>query len=104
MTGPRGVGCPAGPRSWIWSRQRRSSVRDWHQSSTVPTSVTRAARLTGTRSAFALRPTRIRLWSGGSSRIESGSARTRSPGRSSGRTELLASGKATGWPIRRSKS
>ena len=69
-----------GPRSWIWSRQRRSSVRDWHQSSIVPTSVTRAARLTGTRSAFALRPTRIRLWSGGSSRIESGSAATRSPG------------------------
>ena len=55
------AGWPAGPRSWIWSRQRRSSVRDWHQSSIVPTSVTRAARLTGTRSAFALRPTRIRL-------------------------------------------
>ena len=46
----------------------------------VPTSVTRAARLTGTRSAFALRPTRIRLCKGGSSRIESGSATTRSPG------------------------
>ena len=70
----------------------------------MPTSVTRAARLTGTRSAFALRPTRIRLCSGGSSRIESGSAATRSPGLSSGRTELLASGKTTGWPISRSKS
>ena len=101
---PAAPAAPAGPRSWIWSRQRRSSVRDWHQSSTVPTSVTRAARPTGTRSAFALRPTRIRPCSGGSSRIESGSAATRSPGRSSGRTELLASGNATGWPISRSKS
>ena len=45
MTGPPAASWPAGPRSWIWSRQRRSSVRDWHQSSTVPTSVTRAARL-----------------------------------------------------------
>ena len=59
----------------------------------MPTSVTRAARLTGARSALALRLTLIRLCSGGSSRIESGSARTRSPGLSSGRTELLASGK-----------
>ena len=58
---PRSRAGRSGPRSWIWSRQRRSSVRDWHQSSIVPTSVTRAARLTGTRSAFALRPTRIRL-------------------------------------------
>ena len=65
-TGPRGPGGePPGPRSWIWSRQRRSSVRLWHQSSTVPTSVTRAARRTATRSAFALRPTRIRLCNGG---------------------------------------
>ena len=79
-------------------------MRDWHHSSIVPTSVTRAARLTGTRSAFALRLTRIRLCNGGSSRIESGSAFTRAPGLSSGRTELLASGKTTGWPIKRSKS
>ena len=61
VTEPPAASWPAGPRSWIWSRQRRLSVRDWHQSSIVPTSVTRAARLTGTRSAFALRLTRIRL-------------------------------------------
>ncbi len=46
----------------------------------MPTSVTFAASRTGTRSAFALRPTRITPTSGGSSRIESGSAATRSPG------------------------
>ena len=44
------------------------------------------------------------LQAAAASRIESGSAATRSPGRSSARTELLASGKATGWPISRSKS
>ena len=104
VTDPAAASWPPWPRSWIWSRQRRLSVRDWHHNSIVPTSVTRAARLTGTRSAFALRLTRIRLCSGGSSRIESGSAFTSAPGLSSGRTELLASGKTTAWPIKRSKS
>ena len=104
VIGPAAVAWPAGPRSWIWSRHRRSSVRDWHQSSTVPTSVTRAARLTGTRSAFALRPDAHQAleWRQLADRVGIGA--TSSPGWSSGRTELLASGNATGWPISRSKS